>query len=237
MLFYFCQFQWVTGDPVSFQMWLNNDFGQNYTSNFTESRALLFTNYTLVNTFSAINFSKIILHTLYPKISTKQKCTMMLLANRAYPQWITIECERINQQINIICMKYQTSFSQKMDTNGASCPYNYILKGKFCYDFIFFKGKTWTKINILISEKYLTFDSIKIFNFLFIATNVKLKSFLSINYTDKTFIKQFSYDKYFSIITYKVENVLVRHLRRILCKENKLHPRKSKNCFWQCFFL
>ena len=156
MFMLFWQFQWVTGDPVSFQLWLNKDFGHSYTSNFTElinvldfGQGYTTSNFTfpiktnnIEKKYSANNFSKTILHTIYPKVSIKQKCVLMLLSNRAYPQWITVECENIKQQISIVCIKCQTQATHIMKTNAAKCPKNYVLKGQFCCDFVFFKGKT-----------------------------------------------------------------------------------------------
>ena len=189
-------------------MWLNKDFGHSYTSNFTELR--IFINYREEKKYSVNNFSNIIFHTVYPEMSVKQLCTMMLLGNRAYPQWITIECDEINHQISIVCMKHQTSAAENIKINHANCPRNYILKGEFCYDFIFFKGKTWSNSHMLISNKYLKLDSLKMFNFILIAISVKLKPLLSVNYKNNTVIKEFVYDKYFSVITQKIEYVSVR---------------------------
>ena len=249
---FFYQFQWVTGDPVSFQMWLNKDFGHSYTSNFTElfnipdfgqsyisnfTEVITFpsTTYRIEKKYSANNFSKIIFFTIYPEVSIKQKCVLMLLGNRAYPQWITVECKNIIQQISIVCMKYQPQATQIMKTNTANCPKNYMLKGKFCYDFVFFKGKTGTKHHRMITKKCLNLKSLQIFNFLFIAINVKLKPLLSVNCTNNTLIKQFSYEKYFSVITYKVKNVSVGDSEGYFVKRINYTTRNLKNIFGNVF--
>ena len=205
-------------------MWLNKDFGYSYTSNFTELNTL----FVQEKKYSANNFSKRAFHTIYPEMSVKEKCTMMLLGNRAYPQWITAQCDEINHHITIVCMKYQTSAAQKIETNHTNCPTNYILNRKYCYDFIFFKGKTWTNSHVLISKRYLKLNSLKIFHFLFVAINVKLKSLLSVHYNNNTFIKQFSYEKYFSVITQRAENVPIRDSEGYFVKRINFTSRDLK---------
>ena len=87
----------------------------------------------------------------------------------------------------------------------------------------------------MIPKMYLKLNSLKILNFLLIAIDVRLKSFLSPNYDNNTFLKQFSYLKYFSTITCVVENILVRNSEGYFVKRINYNTKKYTNIFSNVF--
>ena len=185
--------------------------------------------------YSGKNFSKTISHTLYPETSANYKCTLMLLGNRAYPEWINVECD-VNKTADIVCIQNSINSPWKKKETEAKCSKNAILKGNFCYTFLFFKGNNCTGCHLLISRNYLDLDSLRIFKFIFIAIDVTLKSLLSADYKNYQFIiKQLYYKKYFSSITYTVKNISVREADGYFVKRKKYTQENFTNAFDNVF--
>ena len=214
-------------------MWLNKNYANKFISTFSEY--IILTTFLSKRSYSATNFSKTTWNTVYPEFSTKQKCALMLLNNRAYPEWISVECD-INQTVDIVCTRNSTASPSKEKIKDARCPPEIILKGKFCYSFMFFKGKTSNDGSLMIPNVFFKLKSLKILNFLLIAIDVKLKSFLSVNYINHAFLKQFCYEKYFSTITYAVENISVRDSEGYFVKRTK-YNMKNPQLFFDNVFL
>ena len=101
---------------------------------------------------------------------------------------------------------------------------------------MFFKGKTSNDGSLMIPNMFFKLKSLKILNFLLIAIDVKLKSFLSVNYINHAFLKQFSYETYFSSITYAVENISVRDSEGYFVKRTK-YNMKNPQLFFDNVFL
>ena len=213
-------------------MWLNKNYANKFISTFSEY--IILPTFLSKRSYSATNFSKTIWNTVYPEFSTKQKCVLMLLNNRAYPEWISVECD-INQTVDIVCTRNSTASPSKEKIKDARCPPEIILKGKFCYSLMFFKGKTSNDGSLMIPNTFFKLKSLKILNFLLIAIDVKLKSFLSVNYINHAFLKQFSYEKYFSTITYAVENISVRDSEGYFVKRTKYNMKNPQLFFDNVF--
>ena len=89
------------------------------------------------------------------------------------------------------------------------CQREYILQGTHCYSFMFYNGK-YSKKRILTEKTILiSFKFINRFKFLFLSISTQFPNILSL--ARNKLIKQYSYDRYFSIVRFKTFNCLHRN--------------------------
>ena len=187
--------QWMTGDPVSFQAWLNKD-------NKTESvPASLIYFYSVpgvvpllrgVQTLNTFQYSKNI---LFRQGKRKNTCTLMFLANLAYPKWITIDCNT-RHYIDVVCMKIviaTVNNSVSYSPNKNKCSKQGVIKDIYCFYFIYFNGK---KDRLSTKESYSSLNSMKEFYFIILA----VKYFPKLLSPGRNKMKILYYIRYFNTI-------------------------------------
>ena len=138
-------------------------------------------------------------------------CTMLLLSNLAYPQWISIDCD-LKILDHVVCIAdnrphiSQKSFLSLLDHN---CPNKSITKHGECYAFSWFNGKV-LDINMKgfshkeISQPCLRnemtlklINDIETMDFLFESIDEGQLVFLSPHSTNISLIDTFSYQRIF----------------------------------------
>ena len=180
LIYFQGQFQWVNGDPVSFQQWNKyqyfNPYSDQHVSYITYNNHIYFPNVTskLLDKNSSL---------LYPENSNKL-CVAMLITNLAKPEWITINCDE-KLTTDVMCyhedIKHSTTItdlSASVTTFNANC----IIKNDKCFVF------HWVKRNhIKIQDDKLlkTLSDIESFTFLFDAISVTISPILYFDYKYK----------------------------------------------------
>ncbi len=101
-------------------------------------------------------------------------CTMLLLPNLAYPEWVSINCTEPILK-HAVCYKENMKNSSTVIAyeTSKSCGNMMILNRNKCFLFAWFKGRTFETENHICKSNYLTtkhLTSIVEFNFIFRAT-------------------------------------------------------------------
>ena len=151
------------------------------------------------------NKTKQSINVLNPQITKQKSCVMMLLINLAYPEWITIDCNR-KFYIDIVCMASNKNLS---DSNISYykpllkyCSERNILKNSSCFEFIYYLGHSITQGKHHQLQKHLTVEKMNQFQFVVSA----IYSFPNILSTENGRIKIFFNIRYHNIIKFYVVN-------------------------------
>ena len=168
------------------------------------------------------NKTKLSINFLNPQITEEKSCVMMLLINLAYPEWITIDCNR-KFFIDIVCMTNNNNLSHSNISYYKpllnSCSERYILKNSSCFDFIYYMG------NSIIQGKYnqlQNFLTVKRMNQLqFVVSAVH--SFPNILYIENGKIKIFFNIRYHNIIKFYVFNSTSEKFEGYFIKKTKVN--------------
>ena len=145
---------------------------------------------------------------LYPKYNDNNACTLMLLSNPAYPEWVSIDCKK-KFLVNVVCMQNATQvMRRKQKSVLRRCDSYHILRDTNCYWFIFCCEKGVTLQSIVQKTKIMTFTSASLFKFFLVSISAHFPNLHSLHNDSMDLIKQHSYDRYFGIFRYQIHNVL-----------------------------
>ncbi len=144
---------------------------------------------------------------IYPIINGKRDCTMMLLDNLAYPQWVSIDCHA-KLLVDIVCVVLNNT---NISAENNSVQLQYYCKAKnsllhsshTCCQFCLFTGLS--SVNTMCTVSHLGFmnvQEIKKIDYLLFAVNGQLSPLLSPNYFTHIVVS-ITYIKYFSNIYFK----------------------------------
>ena len=140
LFFSYFQWQWVTGDPLSFQLWLTKDYRTQSisTTQICFYKGRIRAPFRNVGTVTDIQN---LTENVYLKLQRINSCTIMYLANLAYPEWITVNCDK-KHYTDIVCMQNNNIITvtlnilyQPMDNY---CANQDIIKDQYCYQFVYF---------------------------------------------------------------------------------------------------
>ena len=119
--------------------------------------------------------------TIYPEIQHSKICTLMFMANLAYPQWININCNE-RKLIDIVCIILNNKEPFTKITADLEWQTRDILIKLFCYNFKFYDGtSSSTNYKEYIFKKHIVIENVKHLEVLFIAINVEFEAILQIN--------------------------------------------------------
>ena len=106
---------------MSFQGWTNYNYGQSRIHSYEERVSLSYKRYILLKNRNGLervkNYSTT---TIYPILN---HCTLLLLSNLAYPQWVSVDCYKPILH-HIICLVNETRGTlrhKEEKTNILSC--------------------------------------------------------------------------------------------------------------------
>ena len=130
-------------------------------------------------------------------------CTLMLLSNPAYPEWVSFPCN-VERLLDVVCIKNKTEeISLKSNMSALlRCKASSILQNGKCYSFIFYDGKGILFKTIKNITNAMKIKSANTFQFIFKAIEVQFPNLLILHSNNMILIKQFSHDRYFSIQLY-----------------------------------
>ena len=88
-------------------------------------------------------------------------CTLMCLVNLAYPEWITVNCDK-RHYTHIVCMK-----NNKIIASVQNIPYHpidyycanqHIMEDQYCYNFVYYDVKDLKLLTLgsFLSAKYFS---------------------------------------------------------------------------------
>ena len=219
-------FQWITGDPIAFQAWLDKNCEIESThvpQIYFYSRPGVIPLIRSVQTLSIFQNQK-------PQMNLKNTCTPMYLANLAYPEWITIDCDK-KYYIDIVCMKKDIVIFKNNITYSPSenqCLKNGVIKGLFCFYFVYYNGKNK---RIPTNGSYLSSNSIKDIYFIILA----VKYFPKFLFPEKDKMKVLYYSRYFNTIkvftTYEAAKKSVGYLVTKINEVKNVNVTTSGNVY------
>ncbi len=199
---------WGSHYPMSYQSWGNAYYGagsfQTHFSRDIFTQAGTITCHKERNHIeNAVNKSRSQLQPLADKAYT---CTIMLLENLAYPQWISVNYSA-KLQMAFVCsdhvLNQQTkgqNSSYRSHLSNLECPeMNGFLSSKFCYSIVWCISFTVLCRN----HVFLTSGNITTFKFIFVATSDRITPILSISPNNGSQILHFTYTRYYSIFHFK----------------------------------
>ena len=179
--------RWTTGDPVSFQTWLNK---HNETESVTASMISFYSRPGVVPLLRGIQTLNTFQHS-----KRKNTCTLMYLANLAYPKWIKTDCNR-RHYIDIVCMQNVIATVNNSVTYSPTknrCSKLGVIKDINCFYFIYFNGKN---DRLPTKQSYLSFNSMKEFDFIILT----VKYFPKLLSPEKNRMTVLYYIRYFNTI-------------------------------------
>ncbi len=150
---------------------------------------------------------------IHPILDGRRECTMMLLDNLAYPEWASINCNA-RLLIDIVCVKNKSVKQYEMKNMFAAK--NFYCKRKYsfsfqktCFSIFWFSGSFHSTRNCLVSDGiFVSLETTKHFNFLFLATNSHLPPLLSLDCFLKHVFK-LTYTKYFDRVSFEINTIKV----------------------------
>ena len=134
----------------------------------------------------------------------KKHCAMMLSTNLAALKWVTVECNT-KRNVDVVCMiNFNASHSANISSTGPSkkCLSASILKGDFCYKFIYYDHNN--TISIKPIKYFLALNSLENIKFLILAFETKIHPILSAD-TNSNYIKEFSYYTYYNTLKFSTK--------------------------------
>ncbi len=213
--FFFFFSRWSNVHPLAYQLWRNRNFGRSslvkpyfqdaifdrfdlMTSILEIMRSNSLQNFLFyTGTFPVNREARYILHPVALKNTT---CTMMFLFNVADAEWLSVDCSR-KITTDIICCKDTKSrrtnnsiSSEDTTLKRSFCPHKAIMNQKHCYWFSWISsppcGSALKRKGI---NSYL--KGTKMFASLFAATSHTTFSVVLLDTPDKTFVRQYTYER------------------------------------------
>ena len=243
-LFNFFQgtFQWETDIPVSFQQYLNIQYGN--------SKGILYSSISGDELFGNAFANNQILHrlesvysqatkTMYPYIHTNDTCFIMLLVNLAEPDWIQIDCDK-KLLSNVLCVIKGVNSEEQIEpnitliNNKKSCTQTYVLMYDVCYLFLWYEGMEGDTMDQSCKNNNafsVNLENITIFQNLFDAVPVEFPPILS-THLHEDHLYKFTYRKYVNIYIYSQEPILGEMTEGLhLCLSEKQPVSAGDNLF------
>ena len=198
-------FTWEAQNPVSFQSWTNYNYGQRNITSFEERVYVSYNDYILLKDSNDIERVKYYsTSTIYPLLD---HCTLLLVSNLAYPQWVSVDCYKPILH-HIICALKETGGAlrnKEENPDILSCSNMTVKHNNTCYKFKWFNNTTESNQSFYEKCKIHKMTPVSItnlhnFNFILEATSIvsfKVLSELSIN-----LVTIFSFDKLWFQIKY-----------------------------------
>ncbi len=144
----------MTRDPVSYQLWANDNLGKkHWQSNQTQYITTTILPRKVLSESKGLKKTKYdSLFHLHPLNHSKFPCTLMVVENLAYPQWISVGCDE-KLLISFACFvdnKIENHTSVENLLSRYSCNVDgYFLKSQQCYKF------QWGNLSSPLSEKLI----------------------------------------------------------------------------------
>ena len=136
--------------------------------------------------------------TIQPSQKNRHHCAMMLSTNLADLEWITVKCDT-KKIVDVMCFaNFDATYHKKISITRPQkqCLNSTILKGDFCYEFIYYDQNNISRIKS--TQLFLVLNTLKNIEFILLAVKVNLV-ILSINQNSKL-IKEFSYYTYYNTL-------------------------------------
>ena len=146
---------------------------------------------------------------LYPVMTKNKLCTMLLLSNLAYPQWISVACD-LKILDHVVCTtdnKPPISQNTSLISGDYTCPNKSIIKDGICYVLSWFNGQVLNTNMQEVSHKgssqpclrnkmnIKVINDIETMNFLFRSIDEGQLVLLSPHSTNISLITRFSYER------------------------------------------
>ena len=156
---------------------------------------------------------------LYPSLKRGKECTMLLVTNLAYPQWVSVSCD---QRIlrHVVCVKEinEGNVSAKREIPlKMTCPNATLLRNKTCYRLVWFNNTIHEIVsnNIvshvckICSGYKMTIKNNAIFKFLFTAIESEQLVLLSLSKVKSSLINLLRYKKLWLTHKFEMKNVSI----------------------------
>ena len=178
-------YRWSDRQPIAYQDWKNINYGKKRTETHRIgllrglcSKQWFFVNHCFVEQIGTMvkEVQQESLKELYPQKSKAGRCTVLLIPNLAYPQWVSVICD-IFLIPHVVCFKYNnTQYMLNPQSSQLLCYGQTILKDNYCYKFIWFHGRDMSLSQVREQCKQIAKDiqvitNIKQFHFIFDAVN------------------------------------------------------------------
>ena len=156
-------YSWDNKNPTPYQAWENTKYGQSVTLFRKRTLGGLFLQFGAIDHIQHRST-----HTIYPYNAKNDNCTLLLLSNLAYPQWVTINCN-YHVASHIVCVIPRNDTLEILEHQSTlACTKFAILKSNMCYMFVWFDGGsgTFTKVestctgNMMIPSRLTLFKRI-----------------------------------------------------------------------------
>ncbi len=223
--------QWESNSPVSFQNFLNFGFkGQTntvvcwmclkgssmnrYIPDHKKSQEIR--NQQFIKSFE------------FQPVVKQESCTLMMLHNLAYPEWVQVGC---NVQLfhNVYCVA-NTLVKQRSGgkNDHVECPSMCLLQTNICIGFHWLDKMQ--NVSTHVCERNTMFHNVKIFSFLYKAVEHVLPPFLY-NYSPRNgSVYRFQYNTLLNSFQYKTDVVHFSQAERFyLCIETRLTEKVGGN--------
>ena len=203
---FYRHFKWQAQNPVTYQSWTNYNYGQSSMTVFEErTRSATYGKDISLKDTNAINIVKnSSANTIYP---LKNHCTLLLVSNLAYPQWVSVDCSKPILH-HIICLVNETRRAlrnNEENTNFLSCSNMTVKRNNRCYMFKWFDGASKSSGSFcekckIHKMKPVSITDLQMFNFVLEATSFVRFKFLS--ELSMNSVNMFSYEKIWLQVTH-----------------------------------
>ena len=140
---------------------------------------------------------------LYPVVTASKQCTVLLLSNLAYPQWISIDCDQLRLN-HVVCFMEDVKNNTKIievSPSLSACPNLTVINKNSCYLFVWFSGQT-ADTNQLLHICYrnhmmpMNVKQIKYLKFIYEVINQKGFNILTNISISSSHLSMFSYEAF-----------------------------------------
>ena len=238
MVFY-RHFKWQAQNPVTYQSWTNYNYGQSSMTVFEErTRSTTYGKDISLKDTNAINIVKnSSANTIYP---LKNHCTLLLVSNLAYHQWVSVDCYKPILH-HIICLVNETRRAlrnSKENTNILSCSNVTVKHNNRCYMFKWFNGANESSQSFYEKCKIhkmtaVSITDLQMFNFILEATSIVKFKFLS--ELSMNSVNMFSYEKIWFQVTHASQIVDKKFaLGYYICYGKTEYMKFDKQILYKC---
>ena len=254
-------YRWESRQPISYQCWTNKNYGLNNVEKYQKIIGCEFPGVSILSgTVCDLpqvqnKLNKLKANTkkmLFPSISGVTQCTMIILSNLAYPQWISVKCSEAVLP-NVICFRSDNLTRKNFLSPNIKkeCGDLHTTIHDMCYKFVWFNG-TYMTIHMIEHEckmNRMDLSSVQhghMFNFLFEASAQEELSVLSKSPTALNILILFFYEKLWLNYQYKRKSIQANYAKGYFVCEVKLNQHKTfssntfictKGAFISTFFL
>ena len=178
-----------------------------------------------------------ILQTIYP-VASRNECTMMILFNLAYPQWVSVNC--CTQMLHhIVCMNPVNTGTSNISTVTLemSCLKDQIRKGQNCYQFEWLNGAVFPTTSKVCSHEVhpVPLKDVNMFSFLFRAISLEVVSIVFIKRFDTEFVEKIQYESvWLNDIKIKKTTVRIKEAKGFIACQMKT---EKENHYYGNIFL